>query len=359
MVFLKIRDITKAFNKTIALNNVSFEVKKGEFFTLLGPSGCGKTTLLRIIGGLLKPTKGHVILDGEDITDWPPYSRGMSMVFQNYALFPHMNVFENIAFGLRLRKVSEDLIKQEVKRALEIVNLVGYENRMPKELSGGEQQRVALARALVIKPKVLLLDEPLSNLDLKLRQRMRKELKDIQKYVGVTTIYVTHDQTEALSMSDRIAVMNAGRLMQIGTPEEIYDNPKNKFVADFIGETNFLEGVIKKLTSEAIFLEIKNGFIISLPPYVQKSTSIYEGKKIIVSVRPEYIKITNEKSYDLYGRIISISYLGNILKYYIELPSGDMIQMNEVRGTSELSHSIGENVYLKIISPINLIDEVS
>jgi spermidine/putrescine transport system ATP-binding protein len=359
MTFLEIRNITKAFNKTVALNNVSFEVKEHEFFTLLGPSGCGKTTLLRIIGGLLKPIEGHVILDGEDITDWPPYSRGMSMVFQSYALFPHMNVFENIAFGLRLRKVSENIIKQEVKKALEILNLEGYENRMPKELSGGEQQRVALARALVIKPRVLLLDEPLSNLDLKLRQRMRKELKDIQKYVGVTTIYVTHDQTEALSMSDRIAVMNKGRIMQIGNPEEIYEYPKNKFVADFIGETNFLEGIIKRLMPEVIYIEINNRFIIPLPSSIQNLSSLYEGKKVIVSIRPEHIKITNEKSHELNGRIASISYLGNILKYYVKLPNGDTIQVNEVRGASELSHSVGEIVYLKIIPPVNLIDEAS
>jgi len=228
---IKLEGISKYYGNVVAVDDVNLEINKGEFFTLLGPSGCGKTTTLRIIAGFEIPDKGHVYFDDEDVTFLKPYKRNTAMVFQNYALWPHMTVFENVAYGLKIRKkelgLTDEEIKKRVQWALELVKLSGFENRYPLQLSGGQQQRVALARALVVQPRVLLLDEPLSNLDAKLRIEMREELKRIQKALGITTIYVTHDQLEAMSMSDRIAVMNKGRVVQIGTPRELYLYPKS------------------------------------------------------------------------------------------------------------------------------------
>src|SRR5690606_22907278 len=235
---IDLMSITKEYDGVKVLDNISFYVRKNEFVTLLGPSGCGKTTTLRIIGGFEQPTEGRVIFEGEDITNLPPYKRQINTVFQKYALFPHMNVFENVAFGLNIKKVPKDEIKKRVKEMLKLVNLEGFENRSIQSLSGGQQQRVAIARALVNEPKVLLLDEPLGALDLKLRKEMQIELKKMQQRVGITFIYVTHDQEEALTMSDTIVVMDRGVIQQIGTPVDIYNEPKNAFVAKFIGDSN-------------------------------------------------------------------------------------------------------------------------
>ncbi|BAA30456.1 ABC transporter ATP-binding protein [Pyrococcus horikoshii] len=239
MVSIELRDIIKRFGEFEL--KVSLSVKDGELLTLLGPSGCGKTTTLRIIAGLEKPDKGRVYFDGRDITDLPPYERNIGLVFQDYALFPHMTVFKNVAFGLEVRRVPRMEIEKRVREVLDLVGLRGFENRLPEELSGGQQQRVALARALVIEPDVLLLDEPLSNLDAKVREKLRGEIKRIVKELGITTIYVTHDQEEAMVLSDRIAVMNFGRIEQVGEPYDLYYNPKNEFVANFLGISNIVE----------------------------------------------------------------------------------------------------------------------
>jgi ABC-type Fe3+/spermidine/putrescine transport system ATPase subunit len=239
---LRLVEVTKHFGPTVAVDRVSLEIEEGSFFTLLGPSGCGKTTLLRVVAGFHLPDRGEVYLRERRITHVPPHLRGTAMVFQEYALFPHMTVEENVAYGLRMRRVPAAEARTRVARVLELVGLVGQERKYPHQLSGGQQQRVALARALVVEPEVLLLDEPLSNLDAKLRVRVREELRELQRRLGQTTVYVTHDQEEALALSDRIAVMNTGRVLQVGTPEEIYLRPKNRFVADFVGLANFLEG---------------------------------------------------------------------------------------------------------------------
>ncbi|WP_417076336.1 ABC transporter ATP-binding protein, partial [Holdemania filiformis] len=243
---IQFKNIVKEFDGQIVLKGVNLDIYENEFVTLLGPSGCGKTTLLRILGGFLEPTEGKIIFDGQDISQVPPYKREINTVFQKYALFPHMNVYENIAFGLKIKKQSKDVIEQKVMRMLSLVGLEGLEKRNVTLLSGGQQQRVAIARALVNEPEVLLLDEPLGALDLKLRKEMQHELKKIQKEVGITFIFVTHDQEEALTMSDKIVVMKDGEIQQIGTPEEIYNEPENEYVARFIGESNIIDGVMKE-----------------------------------------------------------------------------------------------------------------
>ena len=239
-------NVNKFYEDTHVLKNINFEIEKGKFYTLLGPSGCGKTTILRIIAGFTDVSNGKVTLNGEDVTKLPPNKRKVNTVFQDYALFPHMNVFENIAFGLRLKKTPENIIKEKVADALKMVQLSGYENREISQMSGGQQQRVAIARALVNEPEVLLLDEPLSALDLKLRTDMQYELRELQQRLGITFIFVTHDQEEALAMSDEIFVMSKGEIVQSGTPVDIYDEPINRFVADFIGESNIVDGVMKE-----------------------------------------------------------------------------------------------------------------
>ena len=243
---IEFQNIVKSFNDSIVLKGINLSIHENEFVTLLGPSGCGKTTLLRILGGFIPQNEGNVYFDGIEISQVPPYKREINTVFQRYALFPHMNVFDNVAFGLRIKKQDKDLIQQKVKKMLKLVNLEGYEDRAVTLLSGGQQQRVAIARALVNEPMVLLLDEPLGALDLKLRKEMQIELKKIQQEVGITFIYVTHDQEEALTMSDTIVVMNNGEIQQIGSPTDIYNEPENRFVADFIGESNLIEGVMVK-----------------------------------------------------------------------------------------------------------------
>jgi len=285
---IEIQGISKSFGTVKVLNNIWLSIKKGEFFSLLGPSGCGKTTLLRIIAGFENPDSGRIIIDGVDYTYVPPYKRPVNMVFQNYALFPHMNVFENVAFGLRYQNLDRDEIKKRVFEILDLVQLTGLENRKPSELSGGQKQRVALARALVLKPKVLLLDEPLNALDPKLRKEMQIELKKLQHNVGITFIFVTHDQEEALSISDRIAVINAGKIEQVGTGYEIFERPRTEFVANFMGARNLFTGILHKLN--------KHVFEVELPNLVRFRISGGESLKLNESefkfiVRPEKILI--------------------------------------------------------------------
>ena len=286
---VELRQVSKHFGTVVAVDQVSLQIHRGEFFSLLGPSGCGKTTTLRMIGGLEYPTAGDVLLRGQVVTDVPPYRRATNMVFQHLALFPHLSVFENIAFGLRLKRVPPEVIAQKVDGALQLVDLPEYGGREIHQLSGGQKQRIAIARALVNEPAVLLLDEPLGALDLKLRLQMQAELKALQHRVGTTFIYVTHDQGEALTMSDRIAVMNLGRVEQIGTSEEIYARPQTRFVASFIGEANFLEGRIAAASPDTVTVDVDGLRIVAAVDRVAGLRQV--GHAVTVSVRPEHVKL--------------------------------------------------------------------
>ena len=297
---IRLRDLCMAFDDEPVLDHINLYINDKEFLTLLGPSGCGKTTTLRIIGGFATPTSGDVLFDGVRINDVPPYQRQINTVFQKYALFPHLNVFENIAFGLRMQKLPEAEIKQRVMEMLETVSLKGFEHRRPDALSGGQQQRVAIARALVNRPKVLLLDEPLAALDLKLRKDMQIELKRIQQQVGITFIYVTHDQEEALTMSDTIVVMDKGSIQQIGTPEDIYNEPKNAFVADFIGESNIIDGTMPEDNVVQMYGKrfpcLDGGFA--------------PNEAVDVVIRPEDIDIVPVEQGQLTGTVTSVTFKG-------------------------------------------------
>ena len=313
---ITLTSVTKRFGDTVAVDDVSLQIEGCEFFSLLGPSGCGKTTTLRIIGGFVYPTAGEVYINGELMAETPPYRRPINTVFQNYALFPHKTVAQNIAFGLEMKKASKAETSDAVERALDLIQLPGYENRKPSELSGGERQRVALARALINEPTILLLDEPLSALDLKLRKQMQSELKALQRKVGITFVYVTHDQGEALALSDRIAVMNDGKILQIGTPSEIYDSPQSRFVADFIGTSNFLEGTL--ISENEIVLRTEPPLKIINTP----NTDIPLNTTVIVAIRPERFALRTTPTSDmpncLRGVIQDESYLGTTLQYTVQ-----------------------------------------
>lgn len=284
---VELRNVTKRFGDFTAVDDVSLEVRDGEFFSLLGPSGCGKTTCLRMIAGFELPSEGDIKIHGRSMGEIPPYKRPVNTVFQNYALFPHMTVYENVAFGLEMKKVSRAEIKPRVTEALEMVRLPQLADRKPRQLSGGQQQRIALARALVNRPEVLLLDEPLSALDLKLRKAMQFELKELQRLVGITFIFVTHDQEEAITMSDRIAVMSDGVVQQVGDPIEIYERPANRFVADFIGETNFINGEVTETNAQYTLVSVGSG--IEIP--ARATEGISPGQAVTVAVRPEKISL--------------------------------------------------------------------
>jgi len=283
---VELRDVSKLFGEIPAVNSINIKINDGEFFSLLGPSGCGKTTTLRMIAGFEQPTVGEIFLHGQAVAGIPAYKRPVNTVFQNYALFPHMTVWKNVAFGLEMKKVPKDEINKRAGEALELVQLSGMGERKPKQLSGGQQQRVALARALVNHPEVLLLDEPLGALDLKLRKEMQFELKQIQEQLGITFIYVTHDQEEALTMSDRIAVMDEGKVQQIGTPREIYEHPTNRFVADFIGETNFVPATVQSI-DEFVTLDIGGAEVMG----EAGSRSLAAGERVTLAIRPEKINL--------------------------------------------------------------------
>jgi len=332
---VRIEHIVKQFRELTAVDDVSLEVDSGEFLTLLGPSGSGKTTTLRIISGLEFPTRGEVFIDGKPVVDQPAYKRDIGMVFQNYALFPHMTIFDNIAFPLKMRNFGKSDISKKVQRSLEVVHLWQFQKRHPKQLSGGQQQRVALARALVYEPSVLLMDEPLGALDKKLREEMQIEVKHIQQELHITTIYVMHDQSEALTMSDRTALMNKGKIEQIGPPDELYERPINRFVADFIGESNFLEGFIKNIEGE--FCEVKT--LKGLTLHAKSKENIRMGQKVNLTVRPERVRIIadTERTKNCHRGIIrEVIYLGETIKYLIELEGGEGVvlkQQNLADGT--------------------------
>ena len=306
---IKLKNISISFDEEKIIDNMNLYIRDKEFITFLGPSGCGKTTTLRIIAGFLQPDSGEVIFDGKVINDVPPHKRQLNTIFQRYALFPHLNVYENIAFGLRLQKTSEKEIKETVTEMLSLVNLKGFERRNISSLSGGQQQRVAIARALAVKPKILLLDEPLGALDLKLRKDMQVELKNIQKRLGITFIYVTHDQEEALSMSDTIVVMNGGKIQQIGTPLDIYNEPKNAFVADFIGESNIIEGVMRA----DFWVEMAGNKFKCL----DKGFGVDE--EVDVVVRPEDVDIVKAEDGMISGKVTSITFKGVHYEIIVEI----------------------------------------
>ncbi len=325
-VDVRLERVTKDFGETVAVDDLSLDINEGEFFSLLGPSGCGKTTTLRMLGGFEEPTRGTIYLGGRDVTGLPPYRRDVNTVFQSYALFPHLTVFENVAFGLRRRKVEKPEIQTRVNEALRLVDLRGLENRKPARMSGGQQQRVALARALVNHPKVLLLDEPLGALDLKLRKQMQLELKRIQEEVGITFIYVTHDQEEAMTMSNRLAVMRHGKAEQIGPPEEVYENPETEFVASFLGASNLLDGEVKELRDGTVTVLLAGGSTVTLP---SSRAPFSIGTTVKVGVRPEKITIAADDGAEpasrwnaVTGTLRISTYIGVSHQYKVEGPNG-------------------------------------
>jgi spermidine/putrescine transport system ATP-binding protein len=338
---VELRDVSKRFGRFEAVKSVSLGVRRGEFLTLLGPSGCGKTTLLRMIAGFEFPDEGRVILGGRDVTDVPPYRRDVTTVFQQYALFPHLTVFDNVAFGLERRRAPRDEIKRRVTALLDMVELEGLEDRRPTELSGGQQQRVALARALVLEPRVLLLDEPLAALDLKLRKQMQVELKGLQQRVGISFIFVTHDQEEALTMSDRIVVMNAGKIEQIGRAEEIYERPQTEFVAGFIGVSNIFEGIVVGAEESRAVIRVGESQVRV------ETGGIEDGERVRVLIRPEKIRLApGAASESLGGEINAVVYLGESTQWRVRLDDGQVIAVLEQnREPSRSSQSrVGERV---------------
>jgi spermidine/putrescine transport system ATP-binding protein len=348
---VELREVVKRFGDVVAVDRVSLRILDGEFFSLLGPSGCGKTTTLRMIAGFEQPTEGELFIASKPVAGVPAFERDTNMVFQNYALFPHMSVAQNVAFGLEMRRVPRNDISRRITEALEMVRLPGMEDRRPNQLSGGQQQRVALARALVNRPAVLLLDEPLGALDLKLRKEMQLELKDLQDRVGITFVYVTHDQEEALTMSDRIAVMHQGRVLQIGTPTEIYERPNCRFVADFIGETNFLEGQV---------VAQENGQVaVMIGPNIQVRALVGEegvtNSQVTVAVRPEKLRLLSEPlplvENCLPGVIQEVVYIGTDTHFQISLAEGLTIrvrQQNRISTPDRRAYSgdRGDKVYV-------------
>ena len=314
MSFLKLDRLTKRFGDFTAVEALSLDIERGEFVSLLGPSGCGKTTTLQMIAGLHVPTEGRIHLDGQDITELPPNQRGLGIVFQSYALFPHMTAAENIAFGLEMRKIAKSDRSVRVQRALDQVRLGPFADRYPKELSGGQRQRVALARALVIEPPILLLDEPLSNLDAKLREEMQLELRVLQQKIGVTTVLVTHDQSEALSMSDRVVVMESGRAVQVDSPLNMYESPRDAFVSNFVGKTNLLDGHI--VGSDAVRIADQQ---IALPV-----RGLSDGAAIKLSLRPEKIAL-NAPGHGIAATVGTVAFHGNHWLYTVTSPIGDLV----------------------------------
>ena len=336
---VKFENITKKFNETVAVDNVSCNFEAGTLTTLLGPSGCGKTTSLRIIAGLERATSGKIFVDNEDVTLLPATDRDVSMVFQSYALFPHMSVIENVSYGLKMINVNKEEYTEKALETLKLVNLEGYENRMPSELSGGQQQRVAVARAIVLKPKVLLFDEPLSNLDAKLRRQVREDIREIQQKLGVTTIYVTHDQEEALAISDKVIVMNKAVIAQEGSPKDLYNFPKNKFVANFIGDANDVTAEIINKQSNTYDLKLAE---MNVKIEINKDLN----DKVSLALRPEKIKINRTNNENcIHASIKSASFVGSSYQYILSSKIGELYV---VSGDTTDIFKVGEEVFLSI-----------
>jgi ABC-type Fe3+/spermidine/putrescine transport system ATPase subunit len=325
---VQMKGVYKRFGNVVAVEKMDLDFEEGSLVTLLGPSGCGKTTILRMIAGLEEPTEGDIYIKGKRVNDIPIHKRNLGMIFQNYALFPHKTIFDNVAFGLKYRDVPKSDMKAKVTKALEMVRLPGVENRMPSQLSGGQQQRIAMARAIVIEPDVLLMDEPLSALDENLREEMRREIDNLQQILGVTTIFVTHDQREALSMSDKIVVMNVGRKQQEGSPEEVYNYPRNHFVSDFLGHSNFFSGVISQVDGKAVSVKLQDGneFIVNHPGDWET------GAPVELVIRAQKFELTypdkappEPDMNTLDGTIKDRSYMGGEVSYFVELDSGTIV----------------------------------
>jgi spermidine/putrescine ABC transporter ATP-binding subunit len=342
---VQFKGVLKRFGEVVAVEKIDLDIEEGSLVTLLGPSGCGKTTLLRMIAGLENPTAGDIYVKGKRINDVPIHQRNLGMIFQNYALFPHKTIFENIAFGLKYRNISKDKIKGRVAQALEMVRLPGVEHRYPAQLSGGQQQRIALARAIVIEPDVLLMDEPLSALDENLREEMRREIDNLQRVLGVTTIFVTHDQREALSMSDKIVVMKDGRKLQEGPPEEVYNAPQNHFVADFLGHSNFLPGQVTGKKDKWSVITLKNGAEI----LADAPADCVEGQTVEIVIRAQKFRIASGDDFNreadfnyFFGRIKERSYMGGEIRYFIQAEDGsDLHVIGMVRTrTFETGHKV-------------------
>ena len=348
-MYLTLDHLTKKFpargkegGEVLAVDDVSLEIEKGKFVTLLGPSGCGKTTTLRLIAGFEFPTQGRIFLDDQRLDDVPPNRRDMAMVFQSYAIFPHLNVYENIAYGLKIKKLSPSEIRRKIEEVMKLTQLTGLENRAPNQLSGGQQQRVALARALVVEPKVLLFDEPLSNLDAKLREEMRFEIRDLQKRLGITAIYVTHAQEEALVMSDLIAIINQGKLVQLGTPEEIYERPRSRFVADFIGLSDFIPARVESFDARtAQVAAAHTTFTVPATP------GLAQGQATLLHIRPYDIAFVSGQVENnvLAGVVKQATYLGNIVDYRVQVAEGLELR---VQASSGQRHVPGDRVRLHL-----------
>jgi len=344
---MSLENVTVRFGKTEAVKNFTLRAQKGEFLALLGPSGCGKTTTLRTIAGFIEPDEGEVLIKGQVVNQLPPYKRKIGLVFQNYALFPHMTVSENIAFGLRMMGVRGAEKEEKIDHILKLLRLEGFQNRFPSQLSGGQQQRVALARAVVINPDLLLLDEPLGALDKKLREEMQVELRQLQRRTGITTVFVSHDQEEALTLSDRIVVMNEGKIQQIGTPNEIYEFPKTKFVSDFIGVSNFFQGIYVEDIQDYSKVEVaKEVHVFS------KKSPLSKGEKCFISIRPEKIVVLKKKEQhyknSLCGTINNIVYLGINTHYYVKTELGEVVKIfkQNIGEEENEKYEIGQKVYV-------------
>lgn len=336
---VEIEGVNKIYGTNHVVKDLNLTVEEGEFLTLLGSSGCGKTTTLRMIAGFEEPSTGSIKVEGESIEEKEPFERNVNTVFQSYALFPHKTIFDNIAYGLKMKKVSKDEIKKRVTEMMALVQLEGFEKRYPSQLSGGQKQRVAIARALINRPKVLLLDEPLGALDLKLRKQMQLELKRLQKKLNITFIYVTHDQEEALTMSDRIAIMHDGVLDQLGTPTEIYESPATKFVATFIGETNIFDGTVSFVKDDEVQVMVENGFISG------KATGFHFGEYMTVSVRPEKMKYSDSPvdGFGITAVVKDYVYVGSVIKCIVSLPNGNELKIERLAGQD--LPAIGSHIY--------------
>jgi putative spermidine/putrescine transport system ATP-binding protein/spermidine/putrescine transport system ATP-binding protein len=342
---VELSQITRRFgNAVVAVDNIDLNVPEGAFVTLLGPSGCGKTTTLRMIAGLETPDAGEVRIKGRRVNEVAIHKRNLGIVFQNYALFPHKSIFDNVAFGLKYRNVAKEEIKKRVTAALDIVRLPGVEARFPSQLSGGQQQRIALARALVIEPDVLLLDEPLSALDANLREEMRVELKNIQRRVGVATVFVTHDQGEALAMSDLVVVMNKGKIEQMGAPAEVYEHPQSEFVANFLGNANFLTATVAGGDADAIQTRLADGALLKVAGGATRP--VHAGDTVKIVVRAEKVVLTAPQSAGLSARIVDVDYLGALARYELELAGGQ--RLRALSSLQEKVRALGDSVGIAI-----------
>ena len=341
-VAVRLSGITKRFGDFVAVDDLNLDIYEGEFFSLLGPSGCGKTTTLRMIAGFEEPTQGEISVAGEQVQGVPPYRRPVNTVFQSYAIFPHLNVFDNVAFGLRRAKVPKDEVASRVADACEMVQLAGFEKRKPGMLSGGQQQRVALARALVNRPKVLLLDEPLGALDLKLRKEMQLELKSLQEEVGITFVYVTHDQEEALTMSDRIAVINEGKVQQLAGPTTLYETPANRFVAGFIGQTNVFSGTVEAADGDKVTLRTREG--LRVEAVAREQAPPKEGQESHAAVRPEKVRFGESGDNVSAAEVKQVVYLGASTQYIVELEGGEKLVLYQQNAFDAARPSEGDEV---------------